>query len=191
MASIEYNGRAFTRLCAAYSVAKTDINLSFALKFLTSASAAIGESLLVIPVVTYTISFIFISTMSDDENAPKQAKADASPNVEPGHVEGVPNANNPPLTASPNKHLLSSNRFDNPSDPCTTSCPLNDRRADVKGFGLPTIASIVAVIIFLIRKEIDPRAAVAIIIESVTIQLFDLVIAFIGAFMRAFSIMIR
>jgi hypothetical protein len=45
MASIEYNGHIFTRLCAAYGVAKTDINLSFALKFLTSASAAIGESL--------------------------------------------------------------------------------------------------------------------------------------------------
>jgi hypothetical protein len=45
MASIEYNGRTFTRLCAAYGVAKTDINLSFALKFLISASAAIGESL--------------------------------------------------------------------------------------------------------------------------------------------------
>jgi hypothetical protein len=45
MASIEYNGRTFTRLCATYSVAKTDINLSFAPKFLTSASAAIAESL--------------------------------------------------------------------------------------------------------------------------------------------------
>ncbi len=45
MASIEYKGHTLTRLCAAYGVAKTDINLSFALKFLTSASAAIGESL--------------------------------------------------------------------------------------------------------------------------------------------------
>jgi hypothetical protein len=47
MASIEYNGRTTTRLCAAYGVAKTDINLSFALKFPTSASVAIDESLLV------------------------------------------------------------------------------------------------------------------------------------------------
>jgi hypothetical protein len=45
MASIEYNSRTFTILCAAYGVAKTDINHSFALKFLTSASAAIGKSL--------------------------------------------------------------------------------------------------------------------------------------------------
>jgi hypothetical protein len=40
--------------------------------------------------------------MSEDENSSKQAEADASPNVEPDHVEGAPNANNPPLTASPN-----------------------------------------------------------------------------------------
>jgi hypothetical protein len=45
MASIEYNGRTFTRLCVIYRVAKTDTNLSFALKFLTSASVALGESL--------------------------------------------------------------------------------------------------------------------------------------------------
>jgi hypothetical protein len=44
--------------------------------------------------------------MSDDENPSKQAEADASPNVEPGHVEGVPNTNNPPLTASPNDLFL-------------------------------------------------------------------------------------
>ncbi len=37
--------------------------------------------------------------MSDDENPSKQAEADASPNVERDHVEGAPNANNPPLTA--------------------------------------------------------------------------------------------
>jgi hypothetical protein len=48
MARIEYNSCTFTILCAAYGVAKADINDSFlALKFLTSASAAIGESLLV------------------------------------------------------------------------------------------------------------------------------------------------
>jgi hypothetical protein len=41
--------------------------------------------------------------MSDDNNPSKQAEADASPNVEPDHhVEGAPNANNSPLTASPN-----------------------------------------------------------------------------------------
>jgi hypothetical protein len=45
MASIEYNGRTFTRLCTAYGVAKTDINLPFALKYLSACSAAIGESL--------------------------------------------------------------------------------------------------------------------------------------------------
>jgi hypothetical protein len=44
MAILEYNGRTFTRLCAAYGVAKTDINHSFALQYLTAASAAIGES---------------------------------------------------------------------------------------------------------------------------------------------------
>jgi hypothetical protein len=47
MASIEFNGCTFIRLCAACGLAKTDIDLSFALKFLTFASAAIGESLLV------------------------------------------------------------------------------------------------------------------------------------------------
>jgi hypothetical protein len=45
MTSIEYNGRTFTRLCAAYGVAKTDFNLSYALRYLNSATAAIGESL--------------------------------------------------------------------------------------------------------------------------------------------------
>jgi hypothetical protein len=44
--------------------------------------------------------------MSDDKNPSKQADADASPNVEPDHVEGAPNANNPPLTASPNDLFL-------------------------------------------------------------------------------------
>jgi hypothetical protein len=44
--------------------------------------------------------------MSNDENPSKQAQADASPNVEPDHVEGAPNANNPPLTASPNDLFL-------------------------------------------------------------------------------------
>lgn len=44
MASLEYNGRTFTKLCAAYGVAKTDINVSFARKYLTAASSAIGES---------------------------------------------------------------------------------------------------------------------------------------------------
>jgi hypothetical protein len=45
MASIEYNGRTFTRLCAAYGFAKTDINHPCALKYLSACSAAIGESL--------------------------------------------------------------------------------------------------------------------------------------------------
>ena len=40
--------------------------------------------------------------MCDDDNPSKQAEADASPNVERDHVEGAPNANDPPLTASPN-----------------------------------------------------------------------------------------
>jgi hypothetical protein len=35
----------FTRLCAAYGFAKTDINLPYALKYLSACSAAIGESL--------------------------------------------------------------------------------------------------------------------------------------------------
>jgi hypothetical protein len=45
MASIEYNGRTLTRLCAAYGFAKTDINHPCALKYLSACSAAIGESL--------------------------------------------------------------------------------------------------------------------------------------------------
>jgi hypothetical protein len=52
-----------------------------------------------ITVLNYTFIIIFISTMSDDNNPSKQAEADASPNVEPDHVEGAPNANNLPLTA--------------------------------------------------------------------------------------------
>ncbi len=43
--------------------------------------------------------------MSDDENASKQAEADASPNVETDHVEGAPTADNPPATAGPNGSL--------------------------------------------------------------------------------------
>jgi hypothetical protein len=39
--------------------------------------------------------------VSNDENTPKQAQSDASPNVEPDHVEGAPTANNPPATAGP------------------------------------------------------------------------------------------
>jgi hypothetical protein len=45
MASIEYNGCTFTRLCAAYGFAKSDINHPCALKYLSACSAAIGESL--------------------------------------------------------------------------------------------------------------------------------------------------
>jgi hypothetical protein len=45
MASIEYNGRTFTRLCADYGFAKTDINHPCALKYLSACSAALGESL--------------------------------------------------------------------------------------------------------------------------------------------------
>ena len=48
--------------------------------------------------------------MSNDENASKQDEADASPNKESGHVEGAPNANNPPLTASPNDPFLHEKR---------------------------------------------------------------------------------
>jgi hypothetical protein len=44
--------------------------------------------------------------MSNEENASKQAKSDASPNVEPDHVEGTPTANNPPATAGANDSLL-------------------------------------------------------------------------------------
>jgi hypothetical protein len=47
MASFENNGHTFTRVCATYGVAKTDVNLSFSLKFLTIASTAIGKALLV------------------------------------------------------------------------------------------------------------------------------------------------
>jgi hypothetical protein len=49
------------------------------------------------------------------------------------------------------------------------------------------IASIVVVILVLIRKEIEPGAVVAIVIGSVIIQLFDLLIAFIGAFVTEVS----
>jgi hypothetical protein len=44
--------------------------------------------------------------MSDNENASKQAEVGALPNVEPDHVEAAPNANNLPLTASPNDLFL-------------------------------------------------------------------------------------
>jgi hypothetical protein len=44
--------------------------------------------------------------MSNDENASKQAESDASPNVEPDHVEGAPTADNPPATAGPNDSFL-------------------------------------------------------------------------------------
>jgi hypothetical protein len=44
--------------------------------------------------------------MSNDENTSKQAQSDASPNVEPDHVEGAPTADNPPATAGPNDSLL-------------------------------------------------------------------------------------
>jgi hypothetical protein len=53
------------------------------------------------------------------------------------------------------------------------------------------IASIVVVILFLTGKEIEAGVVVAIVVGSVTIQLFDLARAFIGAFIRAFAIMIR
>ncbi len=44
--------------------------------------------------------------MSNNENASKQAESDASPNVEPDHVEGAPTADNPPATAGPNDSFL-------------------------------------------------------------------------------------
>jgi hypothetical protein len=44
--------------------------------------------------------------MTNDDNESKQAEADASPNEESAYVEGAPNANNPPLTASPNDLFL-------------------------------------------------------------------------------------
>jgi hypothetical protein len=53
------------------------------------------------------------------------------------------------------------------------------------------IKIIVVVILFLIGKEIEPGVVVAIIVGSITIQTFDLGRAFIGAFVRAFVIMIR
>ena len=59
-----------------------------------------------IPVVTYTITIIFILTMRDDDNPSKQAEVDASPNEESAYVQGAPNANNLPLTASPNDLFL-------------------------------------------------------------------------------------
>jgi hypothetical protein len=40
--------------------------------------------------------------MSNDKNASKQAESDASPNVEPDHVEGAPTTNSPPPMAGPN-----------------------------------------------------------------------------------------
>jgi hypothetical protein len=43
--------------------------------------------------------------MSNKENASKQAESNASPNVEPDHVEGAPTADNPPATAGPNDSL--------------------------------------------------------------------------------------
>jgi hypothetical protein len=43
--------------------------------------------------------------MSNDENTSKQAQSDASPEVEPDHVEGA-TADNPPATAGPNHSLL-------------------------------------------------------------------------------------
>jgi TolA-binding protein len=43
--------------------------------------------------------------MSSDENTSKQAQSDASPNVEPGHVEEALTADNPPATAGPNDSL--------------------------------------------------------------------------------------
>jgi hypothetical protein len=43
--------------------------------------------------------------MSNDENASKQDESDASPNVEPDHVEGAPTADNPPAKAGANNSL--------------------------------------------------------------------------------------
>jgi hypothetical protein len=47
--------------------------------------------------------------MSNDENASKQAESDASPNVEPDHVEGAPTADNPPATAGATDSLSDEN----------------------------------------------------------------------------------
>jgi hypothetical protein len=44
--------------------------------------------------------------MINDENASKDAKSAALPNVEPDHVEGAPTADNPPATAGPNNSVL-------------------------------------------------------------------------------------
>ncbi len=44
--------------------------------------------------------------MRDDDNPSKQAEVDASPNEESAYVQGAPNANNLPLTASPNDLFL-------------------------------------------------------------------------------------
>jgi hypothetical protein len=52
-------------------------------------------------------------------------------------------------------------------------------------------AVIITVILFLIGKEIEAGVIVAIVVERVNIQLFDLSGAFIAAFIRAFAIMIR
>jgi hypothetical protein len=40
--------------------------------------------------------------MGKKENTSKQAESDASPNVEPHHVEGTPTADNTPAMAGPN-----------------------------------------------------------------------------------------
>jgi hypothetical protein len=47
--------------------------------------------------------------MSNGGNTSKQAESNASPNVEPDHVEGAPTADNPPATAGPN-HSLSNEK---------------------------------------------------------------------------------
>jgi hypothetical protein len=44
--------------------------------------------------------------MRDDDNPSKQAEVDAWPNEESAYVQGAPNANNLPLTASPNDLFL-------------------------------------------------------------------------------------
>jgi hypothetical protein len=44
--------------------------------------------------------------MSNDKKASEQAESDASPNVEPDHVEGAPTTDNPPAKAGPNDSFL-------------------------------------------------------------------------------------
>ena len=44
--------------------------------------------------------------MRDGDNPSKQAEVDASPNEESAYAQGAPNANNLPLTASPNDLFL-------------------------------------------------------------------------------------